>query len=949
MKSSPAVNDSNGENSSATRYLIGIDLGTTNCALSYIDTREPTWKTETFRIAQWVDWGVFEFRETLPSFHYEFTSDESKAAHVLPWQANSPSHCVGFFARDAGQRHPGRRIASAKSWLSHDGVDRTAEILPWHGDADVARLSPVAASARYLEHLRLAWDHEHPNDLLADQDVVVTLPASFDEVARELTVEAAKKAGLSRVFLIEEPQAAFYAWIERQGEAWQNRVRPGQMILVCDIGGGTTDLTLIRVQPAGANGEEVQFHRVAVGDHLILGGDNLDLAVAKLAESKLNSTSLSADQSLSTQLSADQWDRLVQVSRYVKEVMLQTDRPEEFTVSLPSGGSQLIGSSLQVTISADEIDRILLEGFFPEVELTDQVQTGESGFQDFGLPYAADPAITRHLAEFLSKHRRTGILEGAVEFDERPEFILFNGGVMSAPAIQDRIVKLVKRWFAEGSDDAWAPQVLESSRLDLAVSHGAAYYAGVRRGNGIRITANLGRSYYMQVTDHPPQGMCLIPGTAEAGQRFRTDSHPLELQIGAPVQFPLWSSSTRLADSVGDLVLMDRSEASPLPPICTALVEGKRRESAAASVVIESELSEIGTVGLYCVDRASSKRWRLDFDIRSTLETDREAHAGIGESAGIIDSDTVSECCMVIENLFGESAESSELKPSQIVKRLQSISELGRIQWPPTFLRSLWQCLMDHEPGRRKSAEHESRWLNLVGFCLRPGYGVAVDDWRVSEVWRNVHNKLAFPAAASRTESMILWRRISGGLTTAQQAQLALPLIKTLKGNTRVEPHEGSEIWRLLGSLERLSANEKSTLGILAIEAIQAKKNEKMHHALLWAIGRLGSRHPAYGPLNGLVDPNEASRWTESLIQTELSHANDSIRNLAIVQMARLTGDRYRDLPERVRERAADFLDSKGASDDTVTLLRKVGKLNKEEEAAIFGDTLPLGIRLLRS
>jgi len=273
------------------RFIVGIDLGTTNCAVCFVDTEATQWQVELFRVAQWVDLGQWERRDTLPSFHYEWTPEElAGPPHRLPWQTerHSPqasTTCVGVFARDAGARHPGRRASSAKSWLSHDGVDRTAKLLPWHGDAEVQRLSPVDVAAAYLNHIRDAWDDAHPEHPLAEQDVIITLPASFDEVARELTVRAAKQAGLPRVYLIEEPQAAFYAWIDRQihdhGEDWQRQVTPGQLILVCDIGGGTTDLTLIRVRAAA--GGQVQFHRVAVGKHLILGGDNLDLAIAKRA------------------------------------------------------------------------------------------------------------------------------------------------------------------------------------------------------------------------------------------------------------------------------------------------------------------------------------------------------------------------------------------------------------------------------------------------------------------------------------------------------------------------------------------------------------------------------------------------------------------------------------------------------------------------------------------
>ncbi|MGB7323718.1 MAG: Hsp70 family protein [Rubripirellula sp.] len=927
-----------------SRYVVGIDLGTTNCAIAFVDTSVDEWTVETFRVPQWVDVGQVESRETLPSFHYQWTAAESTGA-TLPWQSNddATNNCVGVMARDAGSRHPGRRISSAKSWLSHDGVDRSADFLPWHGDADVARMSPVTASSRYLDHLRHAWNHAHPNDPLEQQDVVITLPASFDEVARELTIRAAKEAGLGRVYLIEEPQAAFYAWIDRHRAEWTESVRPGQLILVCDIGGGTTDLTLIRVQPAGDHQDQVQFHRVAVGRHLILGGDNMDLAIAKLAEAKI------AEHADAPELSPAQWDRLIQASRAVKETMLASDRPASYTIHLAAEGSSLLAGAVQIELSAEEVDAALLDGFFPVAKLSDRPSSVQSGFREFGLPYAADPGVTRHLAEFLSNHRRSGLDDADVESADRPDLVLFNGGVMVSPAVRSRVTDSLSRWFA-APGETWQPTELSSPRLDLAVAHGAAYYAMVRRGQGVRIAANLGRSYYMQVTGDdastgkPATAICLIPGNAEAGQRFRADEHPLQLQVGTPVQFPLWVSSTRLADRVGELVDVEPAQMSPLPPICTALVRGRRRDEEQLSVLIESELSEIGTVGMYCVDVGQGKRWKLDFDIRSTLETDRTSHEGAGESAGIVDSDTVMACATRIAQTFGEN---SSLKPNRIVDELQKLTETGRNAWPPSLLRELWQFLVDDQSGRRMSAAHEARWINLAGFCLRPGYGVAVDDWRVTQTWKLLHGKLAFAAPQSRTESLILWRRISGGLTAAQQQQLAAPLIASLQGKTgKLETHEAGEIWRLLGSLERLSVADKIRLGDIAIGELPRKKAEKLRPALLWAIGRLGSRQPIYGPLNTAVPPTKVADWIESLIAIDLDEPSSP---LAITQLGRKTGDRYRDLDEPARTKAADYLQKKSANPHFITLLTEGGNLNREEEAAVFGDSLPLGIRLARS
>lgn len=919
--------------SELSRYCVGIDLGTTNCAVAYVDSHDPEWPIRDLPLLQWVDWGQSEKRPSLPSFHYQPTEDEVAAAPLkLASDSDKPADVVGTLARDIGATRPGRRVASAKSWLCHEGVDRTAELLPWHADPDVRRLSPVEVSARYLSHIRDCWNDQFPDHPLAQQDVVITLPASFDEVARELTVEAARRAGLPRVYLIEEPQAAFYSWINRNRDAWQQQVSAGQLILVCDIGGGTSDFTLIRVRSVeSADEAPVQFHRVAVGEHLILGGDNFDLALARFAESKL-----------SEQLSPRRWEMLLAACRDAKEAMLAARPPESYTINLPTEGSRLIRGAATIELDRDEIRRVLIEGFFPDVSF-DEKPTGErSGFQEFGLPYAHDPAITRHLAAFLNEHRTSGLEEGE-SGAVRPELVLFNGGVMQAETLRQRIVQSLVRWCSDDSAD-WEPTVLEHDRLDLAVARGAAYYGMVRRGVGVRIAANLGRSYYIQVSETPPQAMCLIPGKAQPGETYVADSAPLRMSIGRPVQFPLYASSTRLADHTGQLIPIQSTELTSLPPICTALSRGKRRHSETVDVCLEAELTEIGTLGLYCRDANSTARWKLQFDIRSTLETDRVAHAGAGESFGVVDEQTEAAAGHIVRDVFGPE---SAAEPAGVVKRLQAALEMPKKEWPPSLLRGIAEQLIQLNEGRRKSPQHEARWLNLVGYCLRPGYGVAVDDWRVGELWRRVHGGLAHRAASSRTESLILWRRVAGGLTAGQQKQLAAPLLSTLSkgGRSALAAHEQAEVWRLLGSLELLDVETKRTLGALAVRTLKDHKLVKAHDAAAWALGRLGSRSPAYGPLNCVVPAENAREWLRLIGQLDDPPASS---RLAVLQLARFTGDRWRDLDAGERDSAAEWLARHGASQHYLELVRQGGSLEAEDEAAVFGESLPLGVHLVR-
>ncbi len=981
----------------ASRYVVGFDLGTTNSAVTYVDTTEEPWHVRVFAVPQLVAAGQVEARETLPSFHYQPGPGKlPPAALRLPWTASGapgtpgrdePRHVVGFFARDHGAVVPGRLISSAKSWLCHSGVDRTAELLPWHGAADVQRLSPVEVSSRYLAHVRAAWDARFPQHPLAEQDFVLTLPASFDEVARELTIKAAALAGLPRVVLIEEPQAAFYAWIDAHRDGWDQLVQPGQKILVCDIGGGTSDFTLIRVRGApGAparglrvsEGGKVQFHRVAVGDHLILGGDNLDLALAHYLEQRLTGgergagwhaftpgapgspgragrhvgggeqevdhnedaeTRRCGDGAISAsprprvpassesdsaaprseppapgKLEPRQWAMLVQRSRQLKETLLGPAAPERLTLSLPWSGSRLIGGARQIEIQRSEVYELLVEGFFPLVPLDARPNRRGSGFQEFGLPFAPDPAVTRYLAAFLTAHRHVAMEDvelSAGQDPARPDIVLFNGGLFESPVLRQRMIDALRHMFGGG----WEPIVLDNDRLDLAVARGAAYYGMVRRGLGVRIAAGLARTYYIGVggetkderrgegergrvgeeetgsdTVSPspptrcagappfspspfPPALCLLPAGVEPGQDVNLSERRFDLLVSEPVEFPLYVSSTRLTDRPGELVPFDREQMTPLPPIRTVLRTRKKGATETVAVNLHARLTEIGTLDLWCSEIEGKRSWRLQFDIRSATQTDVAAHESAAEGEGVVDEATWQECLAAIQQVFGPAgtrhseggsitpgAGSAE-KPEGLMKRLTSVTGMNRNAWPTSLCRRLWEALIENEAGRRKGPVHEARWLNLLGFGLRPGYGLAVDDWRVAETWRLVQGKLAHPSAASRLEGWILWRRIGGGLLAGQQQALAEPLLGPIRGLHRLvvegkgrggdfgfQPNETAEIWRLLGSLELLPVSLKIELGEILLDLLPKRKMETVRPAVVWAVGRLARGRRSTAP-----------------------------------------------------------------------------------------------------
>lgn len=939
------------------RYIVGIDLGTTNSAVMYVDSQESPWQVRSLSVPQLVANNQVEDRDTLPSFHLQaLPQNLTEDALKLPWTKGNRNWCVGVMARDEGIRAPGRLIASAKSWLCHSGVDRAAKLLPWQGAADVERLSPVDVSARFLEHIRDAWNAKFKSVPFSEQDIVITLPASFDEVARELTVEAAAQAKLPNVVLIEEPQAAFYAWVYKHKESWSELVSPGHTILVCDIGGGTSDFTLIKVRQLEDANEDssdsrIQFHRIAVGDHLILGGDNLDLTLAHHIEAKLTETG---------KLTAAQWDVLIRSCRRVKETLLGESPPDEATVNLPGTGSKLIGGGVQTRISREEAEQLLLEGFLPQTSISEIPTAGQSGFREFGLPFASDPAITKHLAAFLNAHGKVANAPlnnttdaAATDGAARPDVVLFNGGFFASPLLRERLLDVVSDWFADGTD--WQPILLDNDRLDLAVARGAAYYGMVRRGDGVRIAANLARSYYVEVgtgTDNTRQVACLVPGNTEPGQDIRLDNLKLDLTISQPVEFSLYVSSTRLTDQPGEILVISPEEMKALPPIRTVLRTERKNRTGTIPVTLNAHLSEIGTIELWCQSEESDHRWRLQFDIRSAIQTDIDAHTSAAEVEGFVDEATWQACAQVIDGVFGEEATE---KPSTLVKQLAATLEAERFEWPTSLLRRIWEHLIDKKEGRRRSPGHEARWLNMIGFALRPGYGLAVDDWRVSETWRHVRGKLVH-AGASRTESLILWRRISGGLSPGQQKALGEPLISSLraahmassKGARNAPPialHESSEAWRLLGSLELLDVATKVQIADMTADLFQKRKYEKVRNPMVWALGRIGQRQPLYGPLNQVVPKQDAQKWCELLMEADLFESS----HLAVMQLARLTEDRYRDLDDSFRKRVADWMQETNASANLVELVANGGKLADEERDKVFGEALPRGLRLRES
>nr|PZM91230.1 MAG: nucleotide-binding protein [Pseudomonadota bacterium] len=589
------------------RPTIGLDLGTTHIALAAARSEDEP--PAVALLPQVLHEGEVGERPLLPSFLYLPGDELRPEAIALPWDP-SRRYVVGSFAREQGARIPARLVSSAKSWLSHAGVDRRQPVLPWGAPEEVPKVSPIEASARYLQHVREAWDHLHPEMPLAELDLVLTVPASFDAVARDLTVEAARMAGLAeRMTLLEEPQAALYAWVASHPD-WRRQLQVGDLILVCDIGGGTTDFSLIAVlEEEGA----LELRRVAVGDHILLGGDNMDLALAYAVRARLEQQGQKLDD---WQLRA-----LVHSVRQAKEQLFADAGLEAAPVAIPGRGSRLVGGTIRTELDRTTLESTLVDGFFPRVEVSERPSAQRRvGLTALGLPYAHDPAFTRHLAAFLSRQAEaTATLPPGVHREGRsflhPTAVLFNGGVTKAPSIRARILEVLESWIA--AEGGQPPKVLEGADPDLAVARGAAYYGLVRKGRGVRIRGGAARSYYvgieraeLAVPGVPPRvdAVCVAPFGMEEGTEV-TLPEPLGLWVGEPASFRFFASSARRDDRVGDVV--DPAELEELSPIETVL---QGEEGAVVPVRLRARLTEVGTLEIAAVE-SGGREWRLEYQI----------------------------------------------------------------------------------------------------------------------------------------------------------------------------------------------------------------------------------------------------------------------------------------------------------------------------------------------
>ncbi len=860
---------------------IGIDLGTTNSALAWIDPAEAGDVSfppiHVFDVPQLVAAGRVEARRSLPSF---LLLDEGQP--------------VGAYAREHGALVPTKLVHSAKSWLSNAAVDRTAKILPWDSGETGRVLSPVDVSARYLAKFREEWNKTGRGELAA-HNIVLTVPASFDEEARELTVAAAQEAGIPTLTLLEEPAAAFYSWIAGNLSQSRKKLFDGQTVLVCDVGGGTSDFSLIRV---GRENDRIEFTRTAVGKHLLLGGDNLDLTLGWLVESKLG-----------VPLSLRQRSGLRRQCSSAKERLLCDAKLLSVEITVLGSGSSLVGKVLRTEILREEAMELTLDGFLPLTERgTLPQEEKRSLFRELGLPYETDPAITKHLGAFL---------ESAGQI---PDAVLFNGGFFIPEVCRERVADAVEHWYGR------RPSIFENRDLDLAVSRGAAYYSYVRStGSGVIVRGGLPRAYYIGIGDD--SAVCLVPRGTEEGTALEVDREDLHVVANRPVRFALYSSLARVDDAAGQLTPIE-AEFHRHAPLEAVLRFGKQGERD-VPVKLGARLTEVGTLETWCESKISDHRWRLQFELRKGLSP------VAGKPAAIVSEAALKEGTSLIRAVFSPSG--SAVTPEELPAKLEQMLALGRNSWPVNAAREFADAFLASVDGRKKSANYEVRWLNLGGFCLRPGFGYTGDEYRIEQARRIYASGLQFGnQAQNEIDWWIFWGRVAGGLNRNQQVDIFQRLSPILlpRGNKKPQRINSSllrEMWRTASSLELLPAGTRAELGDALI---RSGKTLGFRDNDFWCLARLGARQLFYGPANQVIQPAIVTRWIEALLK--VAGAEETLAALA-----RRTGDPVRD----VSPPTLDAVRSKLKNERHLAILE--GE-DQDERAVgrIFGESLPSGLKL---
>jgi molecular chaperone DnaK (HSP70) len=927
------------------RFSIGIDLGTTNCALAFMPLDDEA-QSEILGIPQWASLSAITESRALPSFLY--LPEEAAAAQIRDGETDDEEWVVGLLARKKAAEAPGRVVHSAKSWLCHHTSDRSGRFLPWGSD-DIARnskISPVRASALTLTHLRRAW-----NSRFADagaefefnqQDITVTVPASFDAAAQRLTLMAAVEAGFPEtVRLLEEPQAALYCWLEQHDIATDLADRltndsDRTHLLVVDIGGGTSDFSLFELHSQIA-GSGARIKREAVGDHILLGGDNVDLAIAHLLEPRLTGER--------GKLSGTQWDDLVARCRDLKETLLTNDGPpdEPCTISLPGRGSGLLAAMRTTQLTRAEIEAVLLDGFFPECSAQAYPYRTQAALKEWGLPYASDCAVTRHLADFLRGRPRV-------------DAILFNGSSLRPAFLRERICKQVAKW-----QGGLPPLALENADPEFAVALGAALFGKFLHRSTERIEAGAPRAVFLEVLRRraseatepaPPLLVCVLPRGASSDQRFEITGLPLEVQTNRPARFQAYYSARDDRSKAGDVADWSEEDHHALPPLETVINIADSAPGTTAntlSVTLISSANELGLLQVSCVSADPSVRqcWPLEFNLRPHEQHGQNTHKAVPVSVDTkpnVTAQALEAAGARIRHLFNRPSNQREiLTATRLLRNLEQLLGIPKSEWNAALVRALWPALESCMARRKESADHEEAWLILAGFLLRPGFGAAADHFRMDSLWRLREHGLYFPGKRSKVQEYVLWRRVAGGLERQRQEQILAPELDKIRTQKKVAP----ELIRLAGSLERIPIETKTELANLFIDTASNLARENKHCApYLGALGHILSRAPLYAGPEIVVSPDLVERAYEAFRNLDWAAPElAEVQNL-FLRAARVVGSPSFDLPKALRHRIAAKLEDAGVSRQRTGKLKEFTLVGGAERISLHDESLPPGLIL---
>ncbi|MCC5844008.1 MAG: Hsp70 family protein [Verrucomicrobia bacterium] len=887
------------------QYAIGIDLGTSNSALAWCRLDAPEAPSTPLPLRQHLTADTFDTPRTLPSFIY-----------FPPADTDTPP-LAGLHARDTAPLRPDRVAHSAKSWLCHPWIDRESRLLPWQSESipPAARISPVDASAHFLRHLRLCWDEAHPEAPLADQHIVLTVPASFDPAAQQLTLEAALRAGCpDTTLLLEEPQAAFTRWLEaRRADPDSADTLPDTpyRVLVIDVGGGTTDFSLFSLHPARNH----RIRRLAVSDHLLLGGDNIDRWLAHTFRARLEADG--------PPLTARQNGFLLAESRRLKEALLTENASIPPAIELPAGGAGLFTESRRVPLEPDALRAEILDTFYPPCAPGARPARAKAGLRVPGLPYAQDGAMTRHLADFLR--------------DRDPvDAVLFNGGSLQASAVRNRILDTLAAW-----QNGHRPLELRNPEPDLAVARGAAAYGAYLHHQQTPIEGGFARSLYLEILDRKTREhslLCILPQGALPQQTHTVPDQTFTALVDTPVRFQLYASTRRPDDTLGQILPLTDEDLQPLPAMQSLIrlpEKGPKPPNQQVKVRLEASINNSGLmkIHLHSADPAWKRdhRWELTFNLRAPAV----------QNAPYPEEDLqprLQKALEAVRNVYGKKAGVDPRAARHLPKTLETLLARPRKHWNQQTCRALWPALAEGLTRRNRSPDHEAVWLTLAGFTLRPGIGADLDPYRIQQLWRLHDLGPAFPREArSLTQLFILWRRVAAGLDTPQQEHLADTWLAPLA-------HPGDhppERLRLAGALERVHPDRKH-IWIETVLRMLTTPDAKTAPPAAWALGRILSRIPFGGGPESILPPDTVERAFERL-RDKADWTLPELR-AAFLQAARLTDEPSLNLPPSAQADLIDHLESVGCTEEDLRPLREVIPPEDTDRTRLFGETLPSGL-----